>query len=176
MEIELDKAPPAPQWPAGIRVRTLYAGQEEHAVFEMIEEAFQDHWGHTPVTFEQWSSWRLNSRGFDPTLWFLTFDGDKLAGAALCHIFEDLHMGWVNQLAVRRPWRRRGLGMALLLHAFGEFYRRGHHTIGLGVDSQNLTGATRLYERAGMHVALQHDSYEKELRPGQDLRTLSLSE
>ena len=35
----------------------------------------------------------------------------------------------------------------LLLHAFGELYRRGSYTIGLGVDSQNLTGATRLYEQ-----------------------------
>jgi hypothetical protein len=46
---------------------------------------------------------------------------------------------------------------------------------GLGVDSQNLTGATRLYERAGMHVALQHDTYEKELRPGVELSTQSIA-
>jgi hypothetical protein len=30
-------------------------------------------------------------------------------------------------------------------HTFGEFYQRVTTVIGLGVDSANLTGATRLY-------------------------------
>jgi ribosomal protein S18 acetylase RimI-like enzyme len=46
-------------------------------------------------------------------------------------------------------------------HTFGEFYKRGTTTIGLGVDSANLTGATRLYQRAGMHVAGEFVLYEK---------------
>jgi mycothiol synthase len=75
---------------------------------------------------------------------------------------------------VRRPWRRAGLGLALLRHSFGEFYRRGTYKVVLGVDSQNLTGATRLYERAGMYIELQYDAYEKELRAGIDLSTQSL--
>jgi mycothiol synthase len=66
--------------------------------------------------------------------------------------------------------------MALLLHAFGEFYRRGVRTVGLGVDAQSLTGATRLYERAGMSVIAQFERYEKELRPGIDLSTKALAE
>ena len=68
-----------------------------------------------------------------------------------------------------------GKVFSLLQHFMSEFYRRGIRKVGLGVDSQNLTGATRLYERAGMHVALQHDTYEKELRAGKDLRTQSIS-
>jgi ribosomal protein S18 acetylase RimI-like enzyme len=101
----------------------------------------------------------------------------NLATDAWCVVTsdKDLHIGWVNQLAVLRPWRRKGLGIALLLHSFAEFYRRGIVNVGLGVDAQNLTGATRLYERAGMHVALQHDTYEKELRAGQELSTQSIS-
>ena len=61
-----------------------------------------------------------------------------------------------------------------LYHSFGEFYRRGVHKVSLGVDSQSLTGATRLYERAGMHIELSYDAYEKELRPGVDLSTQTL--
>jgi len=64
---------------------------------------------------------------------------------------------------------------AMPVHFMGEFYRRGVRKVGLGVDSQNLTGATRLYERAGMPIALQHDTYEKELRAGEDLSTQSIS-
>ena len=61
-------------------------------------------------------------------------------------------------------WRKRGLGLALLLHTFNEFYQRGDRTVGLGVDAQSLTGATRLYEKAGMHVTRQYDTYEKVIR------------
>lgn len=82
-------------------------------------------------------------------------------------------MGWVSTLGVRRPWRRRGLGLALLQHSFNELHRRGLRKIGLGVDAQSLTGATLLYEKAGMHPDLsrQIDLYEKELRPGIELGT-----
>jgi mycothiol synthase len=61
--------------------------------------------------------------------------------------------------------------VALLQHSFRELYARGQKKVGLGVDAASLTGATRLYERAGMHVARQYDTYEKELRPGRDLST-----
>jgi ribosomal protein S18 acetylase RimI-like enzyme len=96
-------------------------------------------------------------------------DGDEIAGAALCWAVPSLGengLGWVGQLWVRRPWRRRGLGLALLHHAFRELYQRGYARVGLGVDSESLTGATRLYERAGMHMAHQWDNYQLELRSG----------
>ena len=80
----------------------------------------------------------------------------------------------MNSLAIRRQWRRRGIGLAFLYHAFGEFYRREIHNVYLGVDAQSLTGATRLYERAGMHVVRQYNTYEKELRAGRELSTQSV--
>jgi len=116
--------------------------------------------------------------GFDPTLWFLAMDGDEIAGISLCrpYAYDDPDMGFVNVLAVRRPWRKRGLGLALLRHSFNEFYHRGKRKVGLGVDAQNLTGALHLYEKAGMHVHRQFDSYEKELRAGREISVQSLSE
>ena len=74
----------------------------------------------------------------------------------------------MGTLGVRRPWRKRGLGLALLYHSFGEFYKRGNRVISLGVDAASQTGATRLYKKAGMHVASEYVSYEKELRPGRE--------
>jgi ribosomal protein S18 acetylase RimI-like enzyme len=85
-------------------------------------------------------------------------------------------MAWVHSLGVKRPWRRQGIALAMLRHTFGEFYRRGIHKVGLGVDGQSLTGATRLYEKAGMHPVYEETLYEKELRPGVELATQSLSE
>jgi hypothetical protein len=41
--------------------------------------------------------------------------------------------------------------------------------VALGVDSENPTGATGLYESAGMHVDRAHDRYQKVLRAGEPL-------
>jgi ribosomal protein S18 acetylase RimI-like enzyme len=116
---------------------------------------------------------------FDPSLWHIAMDGDQIAGFSICSIERsdpEAPMGWVHALGVRRAWRKRGLGMALLLHSFGEFYRRGYRKAGLGVDASNLTGALRLYERAGMSVFRQYDRYELELRPGKELMTTGVNE
>jgi hypothetical protein len=51
----------------------------------------------------------------------------------------------------------------MLLHCFRELYTRGKRVVALGVDAQNPTGATRLYESAGMHVAYSAVFFEKEL-------------
>ncbi len=164
MEIEMQEAPRTPEWPDHVTVRTFKPGQDDRTVFAAVDEAFQDHWGHMEGNFEEWKHWTIERENFDPSLWFLAFEGDEIAGASLCTYQMD--DGWVDTLGVRRPWRRKGLGIALLFHSFGEFYRRGKYKVGLGVDSQNLTGATRLYERAGMHVARIYISFEKELRAG----------
>jgi mycothiol synthase len=168
MEITMNEAPAEPEWPEGISVRTFRPG-DERVVFDTDEEAFKDHWGHMPGNFEHFKHWTVERETFDPTLWFLAYEGEQIAGISLCEHRDEL--GWVNTLGVLRPWRKLGLGKALMLHSFGEFYRRGTRTVGLGVDSQNLTGATRLYERVGMHVVRVYINYEKELRAGVELST-----
>jgi ribosomal protein S18 acetylase RimI-like enzyme len=104
----------------------------------------------------------------DPSLWFLAQKGDQMVGTVLCRARED-GSGWVGYLTVLRPWRKLGLGSALLQQAFAVFSQRDIRRIGLGVDGQSLTGAQRLYERAGMRVIMRIGRYEKELRQGRDL-------
>lgn len=173
MAIDLPDAPPQPEWPSGITLRPFVPERDARAVFEAVEEAFEDHWGHLPSNFEDWYQRHIaHQEGFDPSLWFIAVDGDRIAGVSLCSYYLDA--GSVDTLGVRRPWRRLGLGLTLLRHSFGEYYRRGTHKVVLGVDSQSLTGATRLYERAGMYIELSYDAYEKELRPGIELSTQAL--
>jgi mycothiol synthase len=175
MAIDLDGAPPAPQWPDSIAVRTFVRGQDERAVFHCVDEAFSDHWGHVPARYDEWENWTWKRADFDPSLWFLAVDernGGQIAGFALD--WHDPIQGWVGTLGVLRPYRKRGLAQALLYQSFGEFWRRGERRVVLGVDSQNLTGATRLYQRVGMRVARQWDSFVKELRPGRDLSVTAL--
>ncbi len=176
MKIELQATPSMPTWAEGITVKAL---AEEptlfRAVFEADNEAFKDHWGHTPSTFEEWEHWTRNRENFDPSLWFLAMDGSEVAAISLC-VDEKAWGGWVDTLGVRRKWRRRGLGEALLYHSFGEFYKRGIREVYLGVDAASLTGATRLYERVGMHIDEQSEIYEKEIRAGREISTQSLEQ
>jgi mycothiol synthase len=94
-------------------------------------------------------------------------DGDDIAGGVICERFtsEEPDCGWVDDVAVRRPWRRRGVALALLLHAFGELFGRGIRKAALTVDSDSPTGATVLYERAGMRVDRSIDVFGKEIIP-----------
>lgn len=177
MEIELKEKPLTPELPAGIAIMPIDINTELEDALLAMEDGFKDHWGHVDRPFEevltQWQHFLENDQDFDPTLWFLAKSGDQIAGICRCHpkTVEDPEMGWVNQLCVRKPWRRQGLGMALLLRAFEEFYQRGKKRGGLAVDAASLTNATRLYEKAGMHVTQQYDTYEMALRPGKDLAT-----
>lgn len=163
MAIELGDGARTPRWPDGISVRS-FDEADARVVYEAQQESFADMWEHTPDPYEEWKHWMISREGFDPSLWFLAEDGDHLAGIALCRTDDnDDALGRVSVLGVRRPWRRRGLGRALLEHAFGEFQKRGYRTVNLGVDAESLTGAQRLYEQAGMRVIRRFDIYEKPL-------------
>jgi GNAT superfamily N-acetyltransferase len=173
MRIDMDQPPPEPVWPEGVELRP-YTPEMVRAVYEADDEAFRDHWGHTRFEFEVWELFMIKRDGFDPSLWFVAFAGEEIAGFSLCSYEQG--EAWVGELGVRRPWRKKGLGLAFLHYSFGEFYRRGVRSVVLNVDSQNLTGATRLYTRAGMHPVEQTDIYELELRPGIELSTETLAE
>lgn len=172
MEIEFVQPPQQPVVPDGIRIVPIDPENELKDAIIAMDEGFRDHWGHVerPIEemLERWHHHIENSKDFDPTLWYLAKDGDQIAG--VCRSTgnnpEDPDFGWVNQLCVLRPWRRQGLGMALLQTTFNEFYHRGKKRVGLGVDSDSLTNATRLYEKAGMHTTETYHTYELELRPG----------
>jgi mycothiol synthase len=165
MEIDLGDEPPGPEWPEGSTVRTFVPGDDDRAAFEAVEEAFQDVWDRPPGTFERFIA-RTENENFDPSLWFLATmggaGGDEIAGAILCKTVAG--EGWVDVVAVRRPWRKRGLGLALLRHAFGEYRRRGVRAVRLSVDAESITGAPRLYGRAGMSLQVGYVVYRKELR------------
>ena len=171
MRVELATAFASSTTLDGIQIRTFERAADERRVYDAIAEAFADHWGSWSETFDHFRRARIDGEGarFDPTLWFVAIDGDEIVGAACCSAStpraEDT--GEVNLLGVRRPWRRRGLGLALLRSAFGEMRRRGIGRCELGVDAENPTGATRLYERAGMHVAYSWDIWKKTLDPSE---------
>ena len=164
MTIDLDGEPRQPAWPEGIGVRP--AREDEHRlVFDAVVEVWRDTSDPIDETFDEWAHWTTRSETFDPSLWFLAFAGDELAGFSLCRQSPtDPNAGHVGTLGVRRPWRKQGLGEALLLHSFAAFRGRGWSRGTLGVDASSPTGATRLYERAGMRVYRDTAFFERPVR------------
>ncbi len=162
MRIELETPPPAPRWPHGLRVVPFDPDRDALEFHVAGEEAFAHHWGYTPREFESWSKNHLGSKRFDPTLWCVVRAEDEIAAGTIC-AGDTYGGGWVHALFTRRPWRKQGVGAALLGDSFTRFWERGEHSIGLGVDAANETGAFRLYERAGMSAKLGLAIYEKEI-------------
>jgi len=141
---DLDNQLPDPVWPAGIRIQTFKDTSDLKTIVKVIDEIFEDHWGYIDRSgdkerFERFKHSVESDKDFDPSLWYLAMDGDEIAGVALCEsrMGDDAETGVVEPLGVRRPWRRQGLGLALLHHVFGDFYDRGYKQVGLGVDTQN---------------------------------------
>jgi len=169
MRIALSEQPALPELPAGLRLRAFVPGQDERAVFDTVEAAFADHWEHTPRDFDEWLS-RTRRPDFDPSLWLLLETADGAIPAVALGWMRADH-GWISTVATRREWRRQGLAGALLRASFRAFWEHGMRVVALGVDSLNPTGATHVYEAAGMSVASSAIIFKKTLRPGVDLAT-----
>lgn len=162
MRIELDAAPPAPEWPDGLHVAPFEPERDALEFHAAHEEAFADAWGHTPRDFGSWSKIHLGSERFDSSLWCVVRAEDGIVAGATC-TGDTYGGGFVHALFTRRPWRGQGVGAALLGDVLGRFWERGERSVGLSVDAANATGAFRLYERAGMAPVLGWVVYEKPL-------------
>ena len=161
MRIELAAPPPPPTWPEGLQVTAFDPERDAQAFHAAQEEAFADHWEYIPRDFAFWSN-HLTSERFDPALWCVVRAGDEIAAGTICTA-NTYGGGFVQILFTRRPWRKQGIGAALIADAFCRLWDCGERTVGLGVDAQSGSGAFRLYERAGMTPALGWVQYEKKL-------------
>jgi len=159
MDIALEEEPTAPALPSGYAIRDFVPGRDERVAFDVIHRAFSEWPEHVPSTFEDWSATSLGRPGFAPPLLALLEGEGEVVGVVL--LIEDEDEGWIDQLAVAREHRGRGLARALLVHAFGMTWRRGRRRCGLGTDAR--TGARGLYEHVGMRVRRTYGEYAKPL-------------
>jgi ribosomal protein S18 acetylase RimI-like enzyme len=149
--------------PPGLEIRRFTRERDERAAWAAEQEAFAEHFRFSAQPLDEWLRLCFTESA-DPDLWFLAWNGDEVAGLVISYV--EPYGAYVAELAVRRPWRRRGLGRLLLLTAFTALRERGCATATLGVDSGNESGALGLYEGLGLHETLIHDFYEKTLRDG----------
>lgn len=164
MVADLRGGTPAPLWPTGTELRAFEPERHGRLVQATIDEAFTDEWGYERREYDEWRRRMFDVESFDPELCPVAWDGDEIAAVSVNYAKRNGDWGWIGTVAVRPAWRRRGLGLALLRESFRRFTDRGERTAALGVDSENPTGATRLYERAGMRELWRADVWRKELR------------
>ena len=158
LRIEHDREPPEAQLPDRIAIRA-YRPEDEHAVFRLFEDAFNEWPGRDPQPFEEWAAITTRRPDFRPDLFALAVDGDEIVGGAMSLAVSG--EGWIDKIAVKATHRNRGIARALLQHAFREAWHRGERVSGLSTDSR--TGALTLYEKVGMSVRRSYTSYAKDL-------------
>lgn len=145
--------------PDGFEIRAVHPAEDLPAIHVVLDAAFADDWGYHPDAFERWADDHRTSPTFDPTLWLLAGEGGVPIGALTANVFGD--RGWVGELGVLPTHRGRGVGAALPRRSFATFAERGLGRVMLNVDAENPTGATALYERAGMRVIKRWTLWER---------------
>lgn len=182
MQIRLVERPSEPRFPAGIDVRVLEPG-DWAKVGPALDEAFRDHWGVVQGDYDEddqpdTPDYRsLDPAAFDNTyfntrgLCFIAWEEGEVAGVCLCNgnTIEFPGSGYLGSLSVRQPYRGRGLGEALTRQALVAFYDQGIRHVLTDTDGDGLTGAFRVYQRAGMSIFRREHVLEKTIRPGHDL-------
>lgn len=154
--------------PAGLEIRPV---KPEHlrAIFDAEVEALRDHWGASLQTEEDFQLFATNPVESDTSMWRVAWDNDQVAGMVRGYIRVDENAqygrqrGWVENISVRRPWRRRGLARALIGATISALREAGMTEGALGVDAENPTGALRLYLSCGFVVSKRDATYRKPL-------------
>ncbi len=165
IQVPLPEAP----LPKGLEVRQATREADFRAIFWGQNEAFQDHWGHSPATEEDFQRWRSDPITFKPELWKVAWEKDEVAGMVLNFFNEEENAeyrrkrGYTEFISVRRPWRRRGLARSLLVQSIAMFREMGMEETCLGVDTQNPNQALNLYRGVGYQIDREHTTLRKPL-------------
>jgi mycothiol synthase len=163
---DLEGIPEAPL-PEGLVVRTP-RDDEMRQVWEAEAEAFRDHLGAAPPTETDYQAF-LDFQYNDPTLWRIAWDGEQVAGQVRSYINapENEAMGrrrgYTESISVRRSYRRRGLARSLIVQSLHALKERGMEEAALGVLTENVHGAFRLYESVGFRVVQRWTTLRKSL-------------
>jgi mycothiol synthase len=159
MQIRLEEGVEAGTAPEGIEIAPMRSPDDLPTIHSVLKDAFAEDWGEYPGPLDRWVEEELASPSYDPSLWLVARDGEAPVGVLAASAGDE--GGSVHWLGVVPSHRRRGVGAALLRHAFASLAARGLREAMLNVDAENPTGATTVYERAGMRVVGRWDLWER---------------
>jgi mycothiol synthase len=171
MARRLDGELPRVELPSGYRLRTFDPECDVRTVWEVQNLAFQDHWGYSVFPLEEFCH-VLEEQYFRPELWLLAVETscNRAIGLGLNWIEPQWiestgrQEGTIGSLAVLQEHRRRGVGTALLAQSLHTLRANGMEWAQLGADADNLTGAVRLYKRAGFAIRKTYITFRKVMR------------
>ncbi|WP_078546389.1 GNAT family N-acetyltransferase [Litchfieldia alkalitelluris] len=142
-----------------ISVRPYQAEIDSIKLYKAHQESFKDTRDFSPLPYDE-SMKQKSTANYDQSFWFVAYAEDELVGFIICKIFDGKDI-YVDLLGVKRPWRKHGIGLALLNTVFRESFRRGNKTVLISVDSNSLTRANQLYERAGFKTVFEVAMFQK---------------
>lgn len=164
MNRPLDSIPTA-ELPEGIEARPVEE-KDWKKIWDASIEAFRDHWGFSQPTEEDYLSYK-GSKFFQPDLWQVAWDGDRVVGSVMNYIDHDYNqkfnkkLGWTEEITTLRNYRRRGIARALIVRSMHMHKALGMTHVALGVDTDNPTGALKLYQSLGYQTTLTWLTYRK---------------
>ena len=142
--------------PAGLEIRPVEREQLP-AIYAANVEAFSE----SPASLDTYETWLrdLGEPDLDTSLWVVAWDGDQIAGYVISTSdAAGAHTPWV---ATRRPWRRRGLGKALMTRMLRRCQERGMTQADIGTRVENPGNSLHLYESVGYQIVSHHPRYRK---------------
>lgn len=162
---------PDPVVPRGVELLPWHERWLRSA-FETDAEAFQDHYGWLPRTWDDWLH-RLARPGCRPDLSHVVVADGEVVAYCLNGVYpQDWDVGgrkdgWIDSLCTRRAWRKKGLASALVNASFRSFADAGLDGASIGVDAASPTGAIHLYEALGFREEHRMVDMMKEFSPSE---------
>lgn len=153
--------------PAGITVRPVLPG-DLRQVWNVSNIAFMDEHGAADPT-EEWYQSYLASPFFQPILWQVAWDGDEVVGSVQNYIslaeneLEGRYRGYTEGISVLREYRGRGVASALICRSMAMFKLLNMDEVALTADTQNPSGAMRLYTSLGYQPYMTQLEFQKQL-------------
>lgn len=159
--------------PEGYRLRPFDPERDAETVWRVDNAAFRDHWGHAESKLEEFLH-VIKMPHMRPELWLLAEEeaSGEVVGLGLNTIDPDWiaqtgrQEGYLETLAVLAEHRKQGLGRALICQSLRVLRDEGMEAVHLHADSENLTGAMRLYEGVGFKTRKRYMAYRRTMREG----------
>ena len=156
---------PDAQLPEGLDIRPV---EPDHLrqIWEADVESFRDHWGARPPTEADWEGF-IDRPFTDITLWKIAWEGDRVVGQVRSFINSDENeeygrlRGYTENISTIKEWRGKGVARALICESIRALRERGMQEAGLGVHTENPTGAFHLYSSLGFVAHATSTVYEK---------------
>ncbi|TYP86900.1 GNAT family N-acetyltransferase [Blastococcus xanthinilyticus] len=170
MERPLGELPPTP--PLTGAQLAAFTWDRDDEVRRAHNTAFTEHHGSAERDAASWQRLFTGSRAFRPDLSVLALADGAVAGYVLAYVYEadTRARGYrevvLGQIGVLPAVRGRGLAAAMIGLALQRAAGAHCRTAALDVDSDNVTGALRLYERLGFETVRTRVAWSLERAEG----------